>query len=162
MTLVLKQSKQPDSTLNEELTVDAVILATGYVRDVHNEILKDCQILNGSSDGQWVTERGYNVRLNRSLVEDDVQVYLQGCNEQTHGLSDTLLSILATRGGEIVDSIFGQPLLEADTLNLVEQTGKLGVNGPLGPLWGHLHHPPADKLALKSGLRAGPSASVKA
>jgi L-ornithine N5-oxygenase len=32
---------------------------------------------------------------------------LQGCNESTHGLSDTLLSILATRGGEMVNSIFG-------------------------------------------------------
>jgi L-ornithine N5-oxygenase len=32
---------------------------------------------------------------------------LQGCNEKTHGLSDSLLSILAVRGGEMVESIFG-------------------------------------------------------
>ncbi|KFZ18580.1 hypothetical protein V501_01136 [Pseudogymnoascus sp. VKM F-4519 (FW-2642)] len=39
-------------------------------------------------------------------VADTAGVWLQGCNERTHGLSDTLLSILAVRSGELVRSIF--------------------------------------------------------
>ncbi|MBA7497203.1 L-ornithine N(5)-monooxygenase [subsurface metagenome] len=99
----------------EEMQFDAVVLATGYIRDVHNQMLKDCQFINGSQDGTWTAERDYQVQLNRDLVEPDVSIYLQGCNEQTHGLSDSLLSILATRGGEIVDSVFGKAISEADT-----------------------------------------------
>lgn len=157
--LTLKQAGDLRDLHPETLIVDAVVLATGYIRDVHNEILKDCQFLNFSSDGTWVTERDYNVKLNRNLVEDDVQVYLQGCNETTHGLSDTLLSILANRGGEIVNSIFGPTFLEADTREFVEQTGKTSINGPLGPLWQHLHHQPADRLlSSTSGMRLASSA----
>lgn len=105
------------SATPEEMQVDAVVLATGYVRDVHNRLLKDCESINGSQDGTWTAERDYQVQLNRDLVEPDVGIYLQGCNEQTHGLSDSLLSILATRGGEIVDSVFGDAISEADAQN---------------------------------------------
>lgn len=107
----------------ETLQADAVILATGYRRDVHNQILKECDHVNGSPDGTWAVERDYQVQLNRDLVDPDVSIYLQGCNEQTHGLSDTLLSILATRGGEIVDSVFGKAMTEADGGNSLPNGG---------------------------------------
>lgn len=29
----------------------------------------------------------------------------QGCNEATHGISDSLLSVLAVRSGEVVNSL---------------------------------------------------------
>ncbi len=93
---------------NEDLVVDAVILATGYVRDVHHTMLQECEIINDSSDGNWQVGRDYKVELNPGLVEEDVGIWLQGCNEGTHGLSDTLLSVVATRSGELVQSIFGQ------------------------------------------------------
>lgn len=126
----------------EVIPVDAVILATGYVRDVHNTMLKDCQEINGTRNGEWSADRDYKVQLNRNMVEEDVQIYLQGCNENTHGLSDTLLSILATRGGEIVNSVFGNAILEADTRELIQRSSS-DVNGPLGPLWRlHKAHPP--------------------
>jgi len=32
-------------------------------------------------------------------------VFIQGTNESTHGLSDTLLSVLATRGQEIAEAV---------------------------------------------------------
>lgn len=134
LNLTVKSLSTQASKTKETFSVDAVILATGYIRDVHNEMLKECQSLNGSRDGTWVSERDYKVKLNRDLVDDDVQIYLQGCNEQTHGLSDTLLSILATRGGEIVDSVFGGAILEADTRDLVSGASKVS-NGPVGPLW---------------------------
>ncbi|KFY87813.1 hypothetical protein V500_06740 [Pseudogymnoascus sp. VKM F-4518 (FW-2643)] len=51
--------------------------------------------------------RDYKVQYAPGAVEEGAGVWLQGCNEKTHGLSDTLLSILAHRGGEVVQSIFG-------------------------------------------------------
>ncbi|TLD23891.1 hypothetical protein PspLS_06865 [Pyricularia sp. CBS 133598] len=51
--------------------------------------------------------RDYKVRFAPDAVAPGSGVYLQGCCEGTHGLSDTLLSILSTRSGDIVNSIFG-------------------------------------------------------
>lgn len=34
------------------------------------------------------------------------RIYLQGCAEASHGISDTLLSIIAVRSGEVVDDIW--------------------------------------------------------
>jgi L-ornithine N5-monooxygenase len=91
----------------ETLDFDAVILATGYKRDAHIDMLHECQGINGSTDGSWVANRDYSLRLDRSQVQEDVSIWLQGCNEQTHGLADSLLSIVATRSGELVQSLFG-------------------------------------------------------
>jgi L-ornithine N5-monooxygenase len=92
---------------NEILKVDAVVLATGYERNAHMCMLDECQVLNVSKDRGWQTGRDYGLKLDRSLVAEDVGIWLQGCNESTHGLADSLLSILATRSGELVNSIFG-------------------------------------------------------
>ncbi|KAK4677544.1 PAK-related GC kinase Sid1 [Podospora pseudoanserina] len=51
--------------------------------------------------------RDYGVRFASGAVAQGSGVWLQGCCEGTHGLSDTLLSVLSTRSGEIVESIFG-------------------------------------------------------
>lgn len=70
--------------------------------------------------------RDYQVRFTPGTVANGSGVWLQGCCEGTHGvsfedwplprpdtitndtqLSDTLLSVLSTRSGEMVDSIFG-------------------------------------------------------
>ncbi|KAH9845338.1 L-ornithine N(5)-monooxygenase [Teratosphaeria destructans] len=58
---------------------------------------------------RWTVRRDYGVEFKRGAIAPDAGVWLQGCNEQTHGLSDSLLSILACRGGEMVESIFGAP-----------------------------------------------------
>lgn len=80
--------------------------------------------------------RDYKVKFSPGAVADESGIWLQGCCEGTHGvrlprpcrctcavadrsllqLSDTLLSVLATRSGEIVRSIFG------------DSKGKIGVN----------------------------------
>ncbi|KIX98939.1 uncharacterized protein Z520_05400 [Fonsecaea multimorphosa CBS 102226] len=97
----------PSSTAREEkLSVDVVVLATGYRRDAHVDMLRDCQGINSRPDGHWQPGRDYGLKLNRASVQDGIGIWLQGCNEVTHGLSDSLLSILSTRSGELVDSIF--------------------------------------------------------
>lgn len=117
-----------DATDEEMIEADLVIAATGYQRDTHVGMLKDAWDLlpkatpgglefgKGISGWNVDTEQGarkiavgrdYKVKFAPGAVADDAGVWLQGCCEGTHGLSDTLLSVLATRSGEIVDSIFG-------------------------------------------------------
>lgn len=96
----------------ETLTVDLVVVASGYVRNAHEEMLCGLRDLmpGGYSEGKsWTVQRDYAVDFEAGAVEPDAGVWLQGCNEKTHGLSDTLLSILAVRGGEMVENIFGFP-----------------------------------------------------
>jgi L-ornithine N5-oxygenase len=94
----------------ETLVVDAIVLATGYRRDAHIEMLQGCQAVNGNRDGLWKPGRDYALQLDPQSVDEGVGIWLQGCNEGTHGLSDSLLSILSTRSGELVDSIIGRDI----------------------------------------------------
>ena len=104
--LILKNLNPSSGSVEERLSFDAVIVATGYRRDGHIDMLRDCQSVNGDHSGRWVTGRDYGLHLDRASVEHGTGIWLQGCNEDTHGLSDTLLSILSTRSGELVRSIF--------------------------------------------------------
>jgi L-ornithine N5-oxygenase len=99
-------SSDPETT--EVLEVDALMVATGYVRNAHEGLLQKVQQLRRGNT--WQVRRNYSVVLDHSKVSPEAGIWLQGCNEGTHGLSDSLLSVLATRGGEMVDSIFGDLL----------------------------------------------------
>jgi L-ornithine N5-oxygenase len=88
---------------SQELSVDAVVFATGYdameptglLGDLNRHCLRD-------SAGQLRVERDY-----RLITDPDLPcgVYLQGGTEHTHGLTASLLSNVAIRSGEIADSI---------------------------------------------------------
>jgi len=81
----------------QELGFDAVILATGYRRNQHHELLAG---LGDHLEG-LTPDRQYCLNLRDSHA----RIYLQGCCEATHGLSDTLLSVLAVRSREVLESI---------------------------------------------------------
>nr|XP_023907977.1 L-ornithine N(5)-monooxygenase-like [Quercus suber]POF16574.1 l-ornithine n(5)-monooxygenase [Quercus suber] len=92
------------------IDADLIVVASGYQRNAHEDILHNVRhLMPGGDDSSktWTVRRDYGVDLQPGLVNRDVGIWLQGCNEATHGLSDSLLSILATRGGEMVQSIFG-------------------------------------------------------
>jgi L-ornithine N5-oxygenase len=95
------------SSDTETFTVDLVVVASGYIRNAHEEMLESLRDRMPSADKKWSVGRDYAVNFEQGTVHPDAGIYLQGCNEKTHGLSDTLLSILAVRGGEMVDRIFG-------------------------------------------------------
>jgi L-ornithine N5-monooxygenase len=101
--------RSPTDPEQENIEFDAVILATGYVRNAHEKLLKSLEHLRPHASNCWRIRRDYKVEMDESKVVADAGIWLQGCNESTHGLSDTLLSTLATRGGEMVESIFGRP-----------------------------------------------------
>ncbi|MFI7856560.1 MULTISPECIES: lysine N(6)-hydroxylase/L-ornithine N(5)-oxygenase family protein [Pseudomonas] len=78
---------------------DAVILATGYERRSHRELL--APLADYMQD--FAVDRHYRV-----LSSPDMQacVYLQGFCESSHGLSDTLLSVLPSRAAEIGQALY--------------------------------------------------------
>ncbi|EGY00466.1 lysine/ornithine N-monooxygenase [Nitrospirillum viridazoti Y2] len=75
-----------------------VVLATGYHRQQHHRLLEPL--------APWLTGEG--VRRDYRLATTGActaGVFLQGCCEPTHGLSDTLLSVLPIRAREITAAL---------------------------------------------------------
>lgn len=112
MRVHVKSSKDnaPATESKETLELDALMVATGYQRDAHEEILSNVRHLRPTNLEQWIPKRDYRVQLDPRKVSERAGIWLQGCNEKTHGLSDSLLSVLATRGGEMVQSLFAEQL----------------------------------------------------
>lgn len=82
----------------EEQLFDAVVLATGYRRDGHKRLLEGVQGHLGEGD----VARDYRLLCQPGF---SAGIFLQGCCEASHGLSDTLLSVLAVRSQEVVDAL---------------------------------------------------------
>lgn len=81
---------EQSSPRQETLDVDVVFVATGYKRDTHEDILKDARFLmaGGDEEGKkWTVRRDYRVEVDQSLVSPEAGIWLQGCNESTHGVS---------------------------------------------------------------------------
>ncbi|KAL8680719.1 MAG: hypothetical protein Q9186_003118 [Xanthomendoza sp. 1 TL-2023] len=105
-----------DEPRDERLEFDAVILATGYAYDSHLKMFKPLEHLlpqtntkGGKKPVEWNVAEDYRVFFDSEKVDDSqAGIWLQGCNEKTHGLGDSLLSNLATRGGQIVQSTIGE------------------------------------------------------
>lgn len=82
-----------DTSTDETMDVDAVFFATGYQRDIHEEILKNCRnLMPGGDVGKkfWTVGRNYRVNFEPGMVSDDAGIWLQGCCENTHGVRKLL------------------------------------------------------------------------
>ncbi|KAL1958103.1 hypothetical protein VTO42DRAFT_5143 [Malbranchea cinnamomea] len=104
LRLVLGPSEASSATPGKEydfeqvLEIDALLVAIGYVRKAHEEMMKPIEHLKcQASKGGWTVQRNYKIVLDPTKVSSRAGIWLQGCNEVTHGLSDTLLSILAVK-----------------------------------------------------------------
>ncbi|HEY2579367.1 MAG TPA: SidA/IucD/PvdA family monooxygenase [Streptosporangiaceae bacterium] len=82
-----------------ELHTDLVFLGTGFVREMPALIRRLGDALNLF---HIQANRQYRLILNEPA---DAACYLQGVNEATHGIGDSLLSVIACRAGEIVHDI---------------------------------------------------------
>ena len=87
----------------QELSVDAVVCATGYDAMEPTRLLGDLgrHCLRDSAGRLQVT-RDYRLVTSPALT---CAIYLQGGTEHSHGLAASLLSNIALRSGEIADSI---------------------------------------------------------
>ncbi|RZT39136.1 lysine N(6)-hydroxylase/L-ornithine N(5)-oxygenase family protein [Cupriavidus agavae] len=77
---------------------DAVVLATGYERESHRRLLEPL----ARYLGDFSVDRNYRMLASPELA---VPVYLQGFCQASHGLSDTLLSVLPARAEEIAGAL---------------------------------------------------------
>ena len=97
-TRVLLTLRNKDTGVEQTEVYDGVVLATGYNRNGHEELL--------SPMADWMSEQGVERCYRLPMAPGcHANVFLQGCCEETHGLSDTLLSILAVRSQEVVDAL---------------------------------------------------------
>jgi L-ornithine N5-oxygenase len=82
--------------VEERLLFDQVLLGTGYTNDMPALVRG---LIDAVGMDEITVDRNY--RLTMPWRDDAASVYLQGVNEATHGIADSLLSILAVRAGEI-------------------------------------------------------------
>jgi L-ornithine N5-oxygenase len=83
----------------EQLSCDLVLLGTGFARRMPRMVreLADSILLEEIS-----VSRNYRLQTPPTV---HAGCYLQGVNEATHGMSDSLLSVLAVRSGEIATDL---------------------------------------------------------
>lgn len=96
MELTLRHSASGQTELNH---YDAVVLATGYERQLHRQLLAPLQ----DYMGDFEVSRDYRVITDERCKAG---IYMQGFSQASHGLSDTLLSILPIRADEIAASVY--------------------------------------------------------
>ena len=102
--------------LTDTLHCDALVMCTGF------EPAGIGAIFGGliPQGGERNVARDYRVRIFRDV---SVGIYLQGGTEDTHGLSSSLLSNVAIRAGEVVDSIVARRSVNGGVV-AVEGTGR--------------------------------------
>ena len=92
----------------QDLPFDGLFLATGYEsRSI--ELLKGFEpYLQYDSQSSLAVDDNYTVKV---LAENQFlsRVFLQGASEHSHGLSETLLSLLAYRAGKITSQLVTEP-----------------------------------------------------
>lgn len=96
LTLQDCSGRCPDNedTTQEDTIVDAVVVATGYVRNAHEGLLRSARYLMPGGDAPntaWTVGRDYRVQMDSRKVSSSAGVWLQGCNENTHGVSVPLV-----------------------------------------------------------------------
>jgi L-ornithine N5-oxygenase len=101
----------------ERIETDGLVLATGYTRSKSHPLLGKLapHLLASGADGYRV-DRNYRVGAQPSFRP---KIFLQGFCEDTHGLSDTLLSVLPIRSQEILSGLQADD--EAPAFALAEQ-----------------------------------------
>lgn len=105
----------------EYLEVDGAILATGFVRPGIPPSIGDLSAhLSFDSKGRFKIDRHYRI-LNEPGFEP--RIFLQGFCEDTHGLSDTLLSTLPTRVLGILKQLRLAPADDENNIETVENLG---------------------------------------
>jgi L-ornithine N5-oxygenase len=82
-------------------TYDAVVLATGYERQLHRHLLEPLR----EYLGDFEVARDYRIKTDARC---QASIYMQGFCESSHGLSDTLLSVLPIRADEIAESLYAR------------------------------------------------------
>jgi L-ornithine N5-oxygenase len=133
----------------ECLEADGVVLATGFHRPRRHPLLAGlAEHLLVKADGEYQVGRDYRVA---SLPGFAPGIYLQGFCESTHGLSDSVLSVLPIRSREIADSLGGALVRAALDRPRAMEVGELPPSPPEGREggWGDAGGDPIDAGKLR-------------
>lgn len=84
-----QESKADGHSTEEEIEADYVFTATGYERNAHLDIMSETRdLLSGEVTKKVPVSRDYRVLYDQEKVDwEQAGVWLQGCNEGTHGVS---------------------------------------------------------------------------
>lgn len=100
---LLLEIEQKFNSTSVFLEADTLILATGYYYSNPPDSLSTLnQYINRDENGRVLMTKEYRLITNEDI---NCHIYTQGCNEMTHGLSDTLLSLSAVRAKVILEQI---------------------------------------------------------
>lgn len=88
--------------ITRELRCDMVMLGTGFVKTMPT-LVRD--LATAVALDEVTVDRSYRMNLPSWVTAD---CYLQGVNEATHGIADSLLSVLAVRAEEIVSDLLAR------------------------------------------------------
>lgn len=83
---------------------DFTIMATGYKRECPHPLLKniDDSLLKIANNSYYDIDENYRIKTSTDV---DFNIYMQGYAENSHGFSETLLSLMAERSQKILKSI---------------------------------------------------------
>lgn len=88
---------------SRSLNLDGLVLATGYHRELDPEMFRDViPHLQRNESGNFLVSRAYRAD---SVPELTAGIYFQGLTELSHGIGDTLLSLLSFRSAEIAEDV---------------------------------------------------------
>ena len=91
------------------LSADVVIVATGYRRDAHEGLLKSTRHLLPNSDHDFSVGRDYKVEFRNGAIKDDAGIWLQGCNESSHGVRKRVK--LPSNSTDVLTSFYSSAIL---------------------------------------------------
>lgn len=75
-----------DPPSDHVLLADVVIVAAGYRRDAHKDLLKPLRHLLPDTGQQYSVARDYKVKFRDGTIRNEAGIWLQGCNENSHGV----------------------------------------------------------------------------
>ena len=87
LRLKLKDTSNGEFSMSDS-SFDLVMLGTGYERKQHETLLESTRHL--LHENRFAVERSYKVKLRKDAVAEDCGIWLQGCCEDSHGVSDGL------------------------------------------------------------------------
>lgn len=86
--LKLKNTSNGEITMSDS-SFDLAVLGTGYERNGHETLLEPARHL--LREDWYAVERNYKVKFRKDAVASNCGIWLQGCCEDSHGVSGVLL-----------------------------------------------------------------------
>ena len=76
--------------MREHFEYDLVVLATGYRHNGHEDMLEPLRRVSGKDVECWTVAKDYRLSIDGLNISQHAGIWLQGCNEKTHGVSTSI------------------------------------------------------------------------